>query len=84
MGIRALLKKLVFRLRGEVTLEDLKKCGLKVGNNFSAQAGYNLDLSHCWLISIGNDVTLAPKVQVLAHDASTCKYLGYAKIGGSP
>ena len=43
--------------------------------------GANLDPSHCWLINIGDDVALAPRVQILAHDASTCKHLGYAKIG---
>ena len=30
---------------------------------------------------IGDDVTLAPRVHILAHDASTVHYLGYAKIG---
>lgn len=81
MTIKELLKRVVFRLRGETPLEELKKLGLKVGRNFSAQAGYNLDPSHCWLITIGDDVTLAPRVQILAHDASTCRVLGYAKIG---
>jgi maltose O-acetyltransferase len=40
-----------------------------------------LDPSHCWLISIGNDVTMAPRVHILAHDASLCHHLGYARIG---
>ena len=71
----------MFRLRGEYTIEALLKMGLRVGKNFSAQHGYDLDPSHCWLITIGDDVTLAPHVQIIAHDASTCKALGYAKIG---
>ena len=33
------------------------------------------------IIEIGDDVTLAPRVHILAHDASTIHYLGYAKIG---
>lgn len=81
MAANGFLKRIVFRLRGETPQEELKKLGLKVGKNFSAQAGYNLDPSHCWLITIGDDVTLAPRVQILAHDASTCRILGYAKIG---
>lgn len=81
MRLRNMVKKLLFRLRGAVTLDTLIECGLKVGKNFNPQSGYNLDLSHCWLITIGDDVTLAPNVQILAHDASTCHYLGYAKIG---
>lgn len=79
--MKRFLKELIYRFRGNVTIDSLKKMGLSVGENFSAQTGYNLDPSHCWLITIGDDVTLAPHVQILAHDASTCKYLGYAKIG---
>ncbi len=40
-----------------------------------------MDISHCWLISIGNDVTLAPGVRLIAHDASPKKWAGYTKIG---
>ena len=40
-----------------------------------------IDLPHCWLIEIGDNVTLAPRVQILAHDASTKFALNYTKIG---
>lgn len=76
-----MIKNLIYRIRGEYTVEKLQRMGLKVGKNFDAQLGYELDPSHCWLIEIGDDVTFGPHVQVLAHDASTCKTLGYAKIG---
>lgn len=69
------------RVRGEVTIERLKKKGLKVGENFYKENGCILDYSHCWLIEIGNNVTLAPRVHILAHDASTKSSLGYTKIG---
>lgn len=75
------LKKLIFRIRGVYTVEQLQSMGLKVGENFEPQMGFELDPSHCWLISIGDNVTFGPHVQILAHDASTCKILGYAKIG---
>lgn len=52
-----------------------------VGNNFNRMHGVILDDSHCWLITIGNNVTMAPRVHILAHDASTCHHLGYARIG---
>lgn len=81
MQIRLLFKKFVYRLRGEYTVETLVKMGMTVGKNFSPQLDVYLDPSHCWLITIGNDVTIAPRAQVLAHDASTCHYLGHAKIG---
>lgn len=75
------LKKLIYRIRGEYTIEQLQSMGLRVGKNFEPQLGYELDPSHCWLITIGDNVTFGPHVQILAHDASTCKLLGYAKIG---
>lgn len=76
-----LLKELIYRIRGEYTLEHLIKLGLKVGSNFNPQLGVSLDPSHCWLIEIGNNVTMAPHVTVLAHDASTWEFLGYTKLG---
>lgn len=81
MSIKYLFKRFIFRLRAEYTTEDLIKTGLKVGKNFQRNEGVIIDPSHCWLIEIGNDVTLAPRVHILAHDASTCHILGYAKIG---
>lgn len=75
------LRRLVFRLRSDYTTEELKSMGLRVGNNFKRMHGTILDPSHCWLITIGNNVTMAPRVHILAHDASTCHHLGYAKIG---
>lgn len=79
--IKEYIKKIVYRLRGEYTIEQLKKMGLQIGENYDFQLGFELDPSHCWLISIGDNVTFGPHVQVLAHDASTCKTNGYAKIG---
>lgn len=75
------IKEFVYRIRGEYTVDRLKKLGLTVGKNFNPQLGFELDPSHCWLIEIGDNVTFGPHVQVLAHDASTCAYIGYAKIG---
>lgn len=80
MGIKQLLKKFIFRLRGDYTLVQLRDMGLIFGENFNPQPGFNPDPSHCWLITIGDDVTFAPRVQVLAHDASMHQALGYTKI----
>lgn len=79
--LKRLLKKIIYRIRGEYTIEQLKKMGLRVGKNFDPQLGFELDPSHCWLIDIGDNVTFAPHVQVLAHDASMHNVLGYTKIG---
>ena len=70
-----------WKIRGEFPTKKLIERGLLVGDNFNRQQECIIDPSHCWLISIGNNVTLAPRVHILAHDASTNYHLGYAKIG---
>lgn len=76
-----MIKEFVYRLRGEVTTEKLIQQGMKVGKNFERLNNVLIDDSHAWLISIGDNVTMAPRVHILAHDASTKKFLGYTKIG---
>lgn len=75
------IKELLYRLRGEYTTEKLISMGMTVGKNFGRLNGVILDPSHCWLITIGDNVTLAPRVHILCHDASTKGLLGYTKIG---
>lgn len=79
--LKRFLKNIRRRLMDEPNLKKLKKNGLKVGENFSMQEKCIIDKSHCWLITIGDNVTLAPRVHILAHDASTKRHLNYAKIG---
>lgn len=55
--------------------------GMRVGNNFSCAGKCTFDYSHCFLISIGDNVTFSARVHILAHDASTRRELGYTKIG---
>ena len=76
-----LIKELLYRIRGEYTTEKLISMGMKVGKNFGRLNGVILDPSHCWLIEIGDNVTLAPRVHILCHDASTKLFLNYTKIG---
>ena len=75
------LKEVLYRIRGEYTTEKLVSMGMKVGKNFGRLNGVILDPSHCWLIEIGDNVTLAPRVHILCHDASTKTFLNYTKIG---
>lgn len=70
---------------GNKSLEDLtvEACiakGMKVGKNCHGLGSSTIDYAHCWLIEIGNNVTFAPQVYLLAHDASTKRYLDYTKI----
>ena len=75
------IKEWIYRLRGEYTTEKLISMGMKVGKNFGRLNGVILDPSHCWLIEIGDDVTLAPRVHILCHDASTKAFMNYTKVG---
>lgn len=75
------IKEFVYRLRGDFTTEKLVSMGMKVGHNFKRLNGAILDPGHCWLIEIGDNVTLAPRVHILCHDASTKTFLNYTKIG---
>lgn len=68
-------------LRRKSYMSALLKRGLKIGENTSILDGVFLDPSHCFLISIGKNCTLAPGVRLLAHDASPNRYLGITKIG---
>ncbi|MBR5156069.1 MAG: acyltransferase [Clostridia bacterium] len=81
MSIMSNVKDVIRRITGEIPTKTLVKRGLKVGKNFSRQQGCFIDPCHCWLISIGNNVTFSIRVTVLAHDASTKGAVGYTKIG---
>lgn len=59
----------------------LRKRGVTVGERVAIQSGVMIDYSHGWHVEIGDDVTLAPRVHILAHDACTKKFLNYTKIG---
>ena len=58
-----------------------RRMGVQIGEHCKFQSEVLIDYSHYWLITIGNNVTLAPRVHILAHDASTKSVLGYTKLG---
>jgi maltose O-acetyltransferase len=74
-------RALIARLFRTGSVESLKRRGLVVGSGLSLMRGATIDPSHCWHITIGDDVTLARNVLILAHDASTKSRLGYTRIG---
>ncbi len=41
--MKQIFRKIVYRIRGEYTIENLKKLGLKVVLNFNPQLGFELD-----------------------------------------
>ena len=61
------------------SIDALRKRGVKIGENTDILNSL-IDGGHGSLISIGNNVTITG-VRILAHDASTKKFLGYSKVG---
>ena len=76
--LRARLRKILLE---EIWLNDYIKAGLSIGNNCSFNGELVVDISHAWLIEIGDHVIFAPQVYILAHDTSTKKSTGYVRIG---
>lgn len=81
MGVLFGLKNILKRMIGEMPTSVLVKRGLKVGKNFDRQQGSYIDPTHCFLIQIGENVTLSIRVTIMAHDASTKQIIGFTRIG---
>lgn len=77
----SVIKDVLMLINREIPTSVLVKRGLKVGRNFNRQQGCYIDPTHCYLIEIGDDVTMSIRVVLMAHDASTKKIIGYTKIG---
>ena len=74
------VRRNIFKIDDRNSLQQAIDNGMKLGQDPSIQDQVMLDPSHSWLISIGDRVTLAPRVCILAHDASTKRALGYTLI----
>lgn len=70
---------MLYGIYRKLYLKRLVKRGLTLGNNFQLEKGANIDAVFPKLIAIGNNVTLAKDVYVLAHDGSTKKLLNYTR-----
>lgn len=81
MKLSKIYSKIYTIIMQKPCISVLKKNGLRVGKNLNVQNGSIIDISHCWLVSIGDNVTLAPNAHILAHDASTQRFIKYTKIG---
>lgn len=76
-----MLGKIYHQILRRNSLKKLIKRGLVVGKNFHMLEDVIIDSSHAWHIEIGDDVTLAPRVYIFAHDASTKIHLNCTRIG---
>ena len=66
---------------GDLPTSYYVKRGMKVGKCFNRQSNTKFDPAHCWLIDIGDYVTIANGVIFLAHDDSLRIHTGYGKVG---
>ena len=81
--MKRLYSRIKAYIRGEQNLERLIKRGLVIGKDFTRMEGVIIDPSHCWHITIGDNVVLAPRVHILAHDASTKVFLNYTLVANT-
>ena len=81
LSIRSFIRHRILHIDDRPLLEIAISNGLKLGKDCNIQFETIIDWSHCWLIEIGDRVTLAPRVHILAHDASTKRPLGYTALG---
>lgn len=82
MGLMGFIHDIASFLQyGDLPTRYYVRKGMKVGKNFNRQSGTRLDPSNCWLIEIGDDVTMGNKCQILAHDFSMMHHTGYARFG---
>lgn len=81
IGIYLWIRKHLLHIDDRSQLEIAIENGLQIGKNCHIMGECIIDPGHCWLITIGDRVTLAPRVHILAHDASTKRMLGYTLIG---
>lgn len=75
-----LIRKLSqFLLSRKNVIKKLRKRGAVIGENCDIYG--TVDNGHEFLITLGNNVTLASGSRLIAHDGSTKKVLGYSKVG---
>lgn len=78
-----MIKKCINKIKCIILKQDyltlLEKRGFKHGKNFKMY-DCNIDFGHCWLIEVGDDVTMT-NCTILAHDGSTKYYTNKSKIG---
>lgn len=81
-----MIKKIIKRIIGienpEIAaMKYAENHGFTHGTNFNWNSGYPIDGNWPWLISVGDNVTLATGVKLLAHDASTANAGVHTKVG---
>ena len=64
---------------GNPSIDELRLNGAVIGDNCHIYG--SVDNGHEFLVTIGDNVTLASGCKLLTHDGSTKKPLGYSRVG---
>lgn len=80
MNINLLFKKLKRKIQGGYpTVEEYRMRGVVIGENCHIYG--SIDYGHEFLVTMGDNVTLASGCSLLTHDGSTKKICGYSRVG---
>jgi maltose O-acetyltransferase len=80
MEARPLRQRLLSRLRGEISLETMRKRGLRAEGPVRIGVRSHLDANFAWAIEIGSGTIIGNDVRVIAHDASMKATTGYIEV----
>lgn len=69
------------RKRERRWLEKLQDMGMHIGKDVFMPMSTWVDVSHCFLISIGDKCRFGPNCVMLAHDATMNEFLDAGKVG---
>ncbi|HEV7529604.1 MAG TPA: acyltransferase [Solirubrobacteraceae bacterium] len=73
-------ERLLARLRGELTLAQLRRNGLKAPGPILLASRVHIDPAFAWAITIGSNVRIAHDVRIIAHDAAIKHLTGYTEV----
>jgi maltose O-acetyltransferase len=67
--------------REQMRWARLRELGMHIGNDVFLPMSLWVDVSHCYLISIGDRCRFAPNCAIFAHDAIANEFIDAGKIG---
>lgn len=75
------IKRRIEQARVERRWEYLRARGMHIGRSVLLPASTFIDVSHCFLISIGDNCGFGEGCTILAHDAQMDEFLDAARVG---
>ena len=81
LDLASKLRNRADQVRLERRWARLRALGMHIGEGVNLPASTWIDMSHCFLISIGDGCGFGPDCLILAHDAQMDEFLDAARIG---